>query len=262
MTNLNSAPFRWRLHKKTLQAITADMTIATGCCCLFDRGEISLVILGVLLDVIMFADLLYMRYYKNPLTISVIIHNIRVMKEAKESAFALLKAKDLLCFLDIPLMILFLWGMHFLDFPYIDIASYFLGSSMVIIGGIWLSLVYYYSNREPYKWNRKRIARDLGILFFHMSDILREISGKIKRVRHLPEAQVKMVHQQFVKPQKNLYTNCCKDKRFIMVQMESMQDYLIGMEINGREVTPNLNKLMKENIRFSNMYYQTSTTLH
>lgn len=256
--NLNTPPFRWRLHKKTLQAISSDLMVVAGISCFLDRTGISLGVIGVLLDAIMFADLLYMRYYKNPLTVSVIKHNIHVMREAKESVFTVLNAKDFLYFVDIPILILYTISMYsVVGLCTVKDRCYF-GGVLVIIGSLWLSIVYHYSNREPYTWNRKRIARDLGILFFHIADILREILGKLKCMKHLPEDKVEDVKKMFIKCAENQYTGCCKDSSFILIQMESMQDYLIDMKINGCEVTPNLNRLMKENIRFSNMYYQTS----
>ena len=101
---LNGAPFRWKIHKKTLQAIFSDMLIVTGISYMFDTGYISLFITGIIFDILMFADLLYMRYYKNPLTISVVMHNVKVLREAKESIFTVLKPKDLLGFADVPFL--------------------------------------------------------------------------------------------------------------------------------------------------------------
>ena len=255
---LNGAPFRWKIHKKTLQAIFSGMVIVTGISYMFDTGYISLFITGIIFDILMFADLLYMRYYKNPLTISVVMHNVKVLREAKESIFTVLKPKDLLGFADVPFLILFVLLFRKYGFYANNIYNLCIGSFIFIFGSIWLLIVYYYSNREPYKWNRKRIARDLGILFFHVADIINEVSGKLKRLHHLQDKQVEEVLNTFSNLQKNIFTGCCKGKRVILIQMESMQDYLTDMVINGREVTPNINQLVKENIRFTNMYYQTS----
>lgn len=256
--DLNGKPFRWKIHKKTLQAICADMIILTGILCIFDETYISLLITGIILDIIMFADLLYMRYYKNPLTISVVMHNVKVLKEAKESIFTVFQKKDLTEFINVPFLIiyiLFLRKYAFFDNYKLRLV---IGICFLFIGSIWLAIIYYYSNREPYKWNRKRIARDLGILFFHVADILRELIAKFKKLKCLPDNDIRNVRENFSNLKKNIFTGCCKNKRFILIQMESMQDYLVNMIIEGKEVTPNLNKLMKENIRFTNMYHQTS----
>lgn len=255
---LNGKPFRWKIHKKTLQAIFSDMLIVTGVSYMFDTSYISLFILGMILNILMFADLLYMRYYKNPLTISVVVHNVKVLREAKESIFTVLKLKDLLEFIDIPFLILFVLLLRKYGICTNTMLNLYIGGFILVLGSIWLLVVYHYSNREPYKWNRKRIARDLGILFFHIADIINEFFGKLKRLHHLPDEQIEKVLESFSNLQKNIFTGCCKNKRVILIQMESMQDYLTGMVVNGREVTPEINRLAKDNIRFTNMYHQTS----
>ena len=40
--------------------------------------------------------------------------------------------------------------------------------------------------------------------------------------------------------------------------MESIHNYLVDMEINGKEITPTLNKLVDEGMYFSNFYPQIS----
>ena len=255
---LNGKPFKWKIHKKTLQAVFADMLIVAGISYMFDIGYISLLISGIILDILMFADLLYMRYYKNPLTISVVVHNVKVLREAKESIFTVLQLRDLLRFIDVPFLFLFVLLFRKYGIYTNTILNLCIGSCILVLGSLWLLVVYHCSNREPYKWNRKRIARDLGILFFHVADIINELSGKLKRLHHLPDSQIEEVLKSFSNLKKNIFTGCCKNKRIILIQMESMQDYLTGMAINGREVTPEINRLVKDNIRFTNMYHQTS----
>lgn len=45
-----------------------------------------------------------------------------------------------------------------------------------------------------------------------------------------------------------------KGKNLIVVQMESFQSFLLGLTIDGQEITPNLNKLVQENTYFNNFY--------
>ena len=44
----------------------------------------------------------------------------------------------------------------------------------------------------------------------------------------------------------------------IGIHAESIQNFVIGLKINGQEVTPNLNKLAKEGLYFNNFYTQVS----
>src|SRR5690606_5614209 len=45
-----------------------------------------------------------------------------------------------------------------------------------------------------------------------------------------------------------------KDRNLIIVQLESFQNFLIGLEIGGHEITPRLNELIKDSFYFSNVY--------
>ena len=51
-----------------------------------------------------------------------------------------------------------------------------------------------------------------------------------------------------------------KDKNVIIVQLESVQNFVINRKVNGKEVTPNLNKFLKENIEIQNLIVQSYST--
>lgn len=48
-----------------------------------------------------------------------------------------------------------------------------------------------------------------------------------------------------------------KNKNLIVVQVESLENFVINEKIEGKEITPNLNKLLKNSYYFSNYFEQT-----
>ena len=62
------------------------------------------------------------------------------------------------------------------------------------------------------------------------------------------------------KPKKkdNDYSNIFEGKNIITIHAESIQQFTLDTFINGEELTPNLNKLAKEGLYFSNFYAQES----
>ena len=63
--------------------------------------------------------------------------------------------------------------------------------------------------------------------------------------------------------EENEYTGILKGKNIVFVHMEGMQTFLMDLEFNGEEVTPNLNRFLAENIEISNMHMQSySSTGH
>lgn len=254
-TNINTPPFRWKTHKKTVQAIFASVMILNSLLGLISIGVLWIVI-WTILEVLLFADTLYMRYYKSPLTVSVIIHQIKLIKGIKESVFGVVLKKDFMYLIDLPFVALFyiLWIRIEVDMKF----KLVFGFLCLTTGVLWFFSIYHISNRKPYFWNKKRIARDLGILYYHLEDLIRYISNRLKRTKPLTAEDKDRIHKAAWVRSENEYSHRAKDKNVIVIQMESMQDFLINRTIDGNEITPNLNKLMKENIRFENMYYQTS----
>ncbi|WP_137792012.1 LTA synthase family protein [Bacillus sp. E(2018)] len=53
------------------------------------------------------------------------------------------------------------------------------------------------------------------------------------------------------------YFGEAKGRNLILIQFESMQDFPIGLKIDGKEVTPNMNKLINKSFYFNNLYQQT-----
>ncbi|MDN7242014.1 LTA synthase family protein [Planococcus sp. N028] len=47
-----------------------------------------------------------------------------------------------------------------------------------------------------------------------------------------------------------------KDRHLFVIQVESLQNFVIGKSVNGQEITPNLNKLLEESAYFSNVFQQ------
>ena len=60
------------------------------------------------------------------------------------------------------------------------------------------------------------------------------------------------------KKEKNEYTNIFEGKNVVFIHAESIQNFLIDLEVNNIEITPNLNKLSREGMYFSSFYPQIS----
>jgi phosphoglycerol transferase MdoB-like AlkP superfamily enzyme len=52
------------------------------------------------------------------------------------------------------------------------------------------------------------------------------------------------------------FEGLAKGRNVIVIQLESFQNFLVGLKLDGQEVTPVLNRLVNENIYFSQFYQQ------
>ena len=56
----------------------------------------------------------------------------------------------------------------------------------------------------------------------------------------------------------NEYFGMSKGKNLIYIQVESLENFVIGQKVNGQEITPNLNKLIKSSLYFPNTFEQVN----
>lgn len=131
-----------------------------------------------------------------------------------------------------------------------------------IILGFFLSTVTGTDLSRLYKqWNREYVVMKFGTYVYQVNDVIASLKPQIsplfgydKAVKEFKEyySENKTEHED------NKYTDIYKDKNVIVIHAESIQNWLIGTEINGQEITPTLNKLSKEGLYFNNFYAQES----
>lgn len=111
------------------------------------------------------------------------------------------------------------------------------------------------------QWNREYIVERYGILIYQGNDLLQTVKTKLDATFGKDKAAEEFINYYNVNTREksnNEYTNKLEGYNVIVIHLESMMDFLIGLEINGQEVTPNLNKLAKESMYFNNFYSQVS----
>ena len=111
------------------------------------------------------------------------------------------------------------------------------------------------------QWNREYLVSRFGVYIYQINDMVRSIEPKMAALFGKDKAykEVKEFYEENTqKEKKNEYTNLFKGKNVIAIHAESMQQVLMNMKINGKEVTPNLNRLLSEGIYFDNFYSQVS----
>lgn len=102
------------------------------------------------------------------------------------------------------------------------------------------------------------VLNNLGILNFHMFDIYNTFkSSKSMTLSRNDIIALKAWNATHQSVHHN-FQGVALGKNLIIIQMESMQNFLINKSIDGQEVTPNLNKLLKSSIYFDNYFAQIS----
>lgn len=133
-------------------------------------------------------------------------------------------------------------------------------ASLILFGFFLTTLTGVDVSRLEKQWNREFIVMRYGIIPYHINDIVTFFRAKVNSIFGYDEAY-KNFREFYSVPKENKenkYTNIYKGKNIISIHAESIQNFTLGLKINGKEVTPNLNRISKEGIYFSNFYAQES----
>lgn len=131
-----------------------------------------------------------------------------------------------------------------------------------IVLGFFLSTLTGTDISRLYKqWNREYVVMKFGIYIYQGNDLVASLKPQISPLFGYDKAakEVREYYEEYpAKANSNKYTDKYKGKNVIVIHAESIQNFLLSTEINGQEVTPNLNRLAKEGLYFSNFYAQES----
>lgn len=113
-------------------------------------------------------------------------------------------------------------------------------------------------------WNREYVLSAFGLYTYTFSDVVTSTNAQLN-VLFGEQESADTFHAFYDDKEEadpvsddNDYTDIFKGKNIITIHAESIQQFTMDTKINGKELTPNLNKLAREGIYFSNFYAQES----
>lgn len=223
-----------------------------------------IIILSILFNIICIVNSIYYHYYSSFASLS-LVANIAFAKDVSDAIFEnVLKPIDLIYLWQIIALIIIYKitakrKVHQPPLPKKKIAKVGLLStiSLFILGAIFMPMNAW--NRLHSLWNRESVVMNYGIYVYQMDDIIQSLTPEISSILGHDKA-LKKVKEYYEEnkytPSNNEYTNIFEGKNVIVLHAESMQQFPMNLTFNNKEVTPNLNKLAKEGIFFSNFYSQ------
>ena len=111
------------------------------------------------------------------------------------------------------------------------------------------------------QWNREFVVMRFGLYLYQANDLVSSIQPQLSPLFGYDEAAKEFYDFYSSKDyisEENEYTNIFKGKNVLVIHAESIQDFTLHTSFNGKEVTPNLNRIAKEGLYFSNFYSQES----
>lgn len=105
------------------------------------------------------------------------------------------------------------------------------------------------------EWSRDDLYKSYGFMLANVVDDFNYIKGNINfKIISNEQKQNDLKQLNWGNFEYGQY----KGKNLIMIQVESLQEFVINRKYNGKEITPNLNKFIGESAYFDNCYYQIS----
>ncbi|MDQ0269713.1 LTA synthase family protein [Cytobacillus purgationiresistens] len=233
---------------------------------LFFKGRIQSIILAamnIVLSILLYANVVYYRFFNDFITVPVIMQTKTNAGQLRDSALTLMSPLDIFYFIDTILLIILITKRWYKP---VHMGSKKKGTLIVAAGLIvfFINLGLAEKDRPDLltrSFDRVYLVKYLGIYNFTFHDAVQ--NSKYLSERALADSTDITEVENYMKSQQTSpnpkYFGKAEGMNVIYVSMESLQTFIIDYELNGQEVTPFLNSLIKDDqtFYFDHIYNQT-----
>ncbi len=230
-----------------------------------------LLILNFLCSVLFAFDAVYIRASGNFLSTQ-LLRQTGNLNNLWDSIFAMFRPCDIIFIFDIPIIaIILIITRRLIDYSsplftclkarLIAFAAVFL-ISVGYITAAYIVIDVYGDNKNNYifytHWNPAQTICNTSPMGYHVYDCYVFFSDfKPYNLSSDKKAEIQAwIDAKNEKLPPNSYKGIYKGKNLLVLQVESLENFVIGQSVDGQEVTPTLNKLLSNSIYFDNYYTQ------
>lgn len=231
------------------------------------RGKLhywALVIINFLLSIVMIVDLMNFRAFGNFFSVYALSQSSN-LDNLFSSIISMLRPVDILFGIDIILLMLAGYKVAprfksaVRSFP-IFLMLILCSSSYIFVNHLVVDVLsgntqYFLFRRS---WSPNQTMSNLSPLGYHLFDTYNYWEDSKLLLLSVEDKQ--RIESWFIDKKENLpvnnYSGMFQGKNLIVLQVESLENFVIGKRVNGQEITPNLNKLLTNSMYFSNYYEQ------
>ncbi|MDO0821915.1 LTA synthase family protein [Desulfosporosinus nitroreducens] len=223
-----------------------------------------LVFFNLLLSVVMVVDLMNFRAFGNFFSVHAFsqatnLHNLW------ESIISMVRPVDLVFVIDIILLLVVGYKIAprfksvVRSFP-IFLMLILSSSGYIFVNHFMLDVLKINDNSFLFKrsWSSNQTISNLSPFGYHLYDAYNYWEDCQPLLLSVEDQQ--RIEAWFTDKRENLpvnhYSNKLQGKNLIVIQVESLENFVIGKRVNDQEITPNLNRLLKNSLYFSRFYEQ------
>lgn len=241
----------------------------------------ALAVLNLLLSLLLYADVIYYRYFQDLITVPVLLQAGQV-ESLGGSIHTLLRAPDFWLFADLPLLLAFAvllaWkgtrkpGLarqkplrrRFAVRAGASAVALMLGAGL-FFGGVHHATETWAKGLFQKNWWNLSIYNVTGGLGFHGYDVYRYAqlnwfgASKLTAEQQTETTQwLDELDQKRLALKDDALFGAYEGSNVILVQVEALQSFMLGQEIGGKSITPNLDALMEKSAYWTSFYHQTA----
>ena len=232
------------------------------------RIKITLII-NILISLLLWADNIYYIYSSNLLSIEQIT-NLQYTEQIIDTIPNLINISQIIYFIDFIIIgILYISKILKKDKEKRNSKKQNIANIAIAIVGliIFCFIGYNYIQKgTQFVWNKNLQIIETTVYGYHISDIINSLNYS-KRATYDKYSEM-IIDYNILKEQYNEnypeikydFKGKLENKNILIIQLESVQEFVAHKTINGKQITPNLNKFLNENIEFTNMYMQSYST--
>jgi lipoteichoic acid synthase len=215
------------------------------------KKRTAYLLLNAVLSAAMISVITYYRQFGIVVTYHAFMQAHQVL-DVSDSILDLLQPLYLLYFLDIVVVLLVMLLRR--SAPIFSYVS-FHGKSLTAVWGVSFLALIFYGYQYNGLLNELKQAERMGLVSYELHTIMSgvkaaNVSAKAEPITANSVRNVKNISL----PDEPTGFAKAKDRNLIIVQLESFQNFLVGMELDGQELTPALNALREDSYYFSNVY--------
>ncbi|XEC94699.1 LTA synthase family protein [Paenibacillus tarimensis] len=209
---------------------------------------------NLLLTSVFFAAIMYYKYYGVIVTYHALMQ-VNQVTEVKDSVFSLIDPQYMLIFIDIIVLSFWFFAGKSTREWRIRISrktqGRFIGVALICL--VTVSLANIWPHRAS--MNELNQAAGMGLLNYEAYTILKDKKEDTLPLEEITPEAIRELKGIAIPEEPELH-GAAAGKNVIIVQLEAFQSFLLGLELEGREVTPNMNELISESYYFNNFYQQ------
>jgi len=234
--------------------------LGIGIVLLGKRQQFAILLVSFLSSFVLFANVVYYRFFNDFITMPVLMQS-KNMGDLGGSITNLINTADFLIFADVLILFFLFRGKPSLWKPLSrpkQISIFILAIGFFFMN--WTMAEVVRPELLTRTFDRQIVVKSIGAFNYHVYDLVVNSRMKSKKVFASSEDMMdaaKYLRQAPVDvPNEELF-GIAKNKNVFLISLESLQSFALDARINGEEVTPFLNSLIKDSLYFENFYHQT-----